>query len=64
MPNGLIRRFDANSGSGYGTPFVLPVRPADDNPKWFFAAVGALWLIQDNRLTGFDVPTGSSRVNG
>jgi hypothetical protein len=64
MPNGLIRRFDANSGNGYGTPYVLPVRPADDDPKWFFAAAGALWLIQDNQLTGLDVPTGQSRVNG
>jgi hypothetical protein len=64
MPNGLIRRFDANSGTGYGTPYVLPVRPFDDDPKWFFAAAGALWLIQDGQLTGLDVPTGTTKVNG
>ena len=64
MPNGLIRRFEANSGTAYGTPYVLPIRPADDDPKWFFAAAGALWLIQDNQLAGFDIPTGASRVNG
>ncbi|MFI5258703.1 MAG: hypothetical protein ACHQ01_03715 [Candidatus Limnocylindrales bacterium] len=60
----MIRRFEAISGFGYGVPYLLPVRPSNDDPKWLFAAAGTLWLVDGKQLAGFDVPTGPSRVSG
>jgi hypothetical protein len=62
--NGRIQRFDPNSGNGYGTPYVLPIRPQDEDVKWFFAAAGALWMLEGNQLALLDVPTGPARKDG
>ncbi|MGA3030593.1 MAG: hypothetical protein ABSE58_07655 [Candidatus Limnocylindrales bacterium] len=59
-----MRRFEATSGYGYGVSYQLKVRPSNDDPEWFFAAAGTLWLLDGKQLAGFDVHTGTSRVNG
>lgn len=61
---GLVQRFEPNSGSGFGTPYLLPVQPPDGDPTRLFGDLGTLWMIDGTKLTGFDIPTGSTRVNG
>jgi hypothetical protein len=60
----VLQRFEATSGVVYGVPYVLPVRPPGDDPKWLFSASRTVWMIDGTKLSGFDVPTGTSRVNG
>jgi hypothetical protein len=62
--DGRIQRFEAVSGITYGVPWVLPIRPPDNDPKWLFSATNTLWMIDGTELYGFDVPTGANRVNG
>jgi hypothetical protein len=62
--DGKIQRFEAVSGITYGVPWVLPIKPRDNDPRWFFSAVNTLWMIDGGKLYGLDVPTGTNRVNG
>jgi len=62
--DGQMQRLEATSAYSFGVSYTLPVRPPNNDPKWFFAASGMLWLIADNQLIGFDVPTGASRAGG
>jgi hypothetical protein len=61
---GTMQRFEAAAGVSFGVSYLLPAQPADNDPKWLFAAAGTLWMIRGSTLAGFDLPTGTSRVNG
>lgn len=63
-PDGTIQRFDAALGYGYGVSYSLAAHPRGDDPSALFAASGTLWMIDGLGLVGFQIPTGTSRVNG
>jgi hypothetical protein len=62
--DGTIQRVEATSGIGFGALYALPVRPPNEDPRWFFSASNTLWMIAGNQLVKFDVPTGASAAAG
>jgi hypothetical protein len=59
-----MQRLEASSGWGYGRLYQLPSGQGEGSPLSFFAAVGALWLVDGTQLSGFHLPTGTSAVDG
>jgi hypothetical protein len=62
--DGKLQRFEATTGYNYGVSYVLPRQPPNNDPGWLFAATGTLWMVDGQKLIGFDLPTGTGRVNG
>ena len=62
--NSLVQRVDPTSGVGFGAAYTLPVGPPGDDPQWFFASVGKMWMISGTQVDQLDIPTGPANAAG
>jgi hypothetical protein len=61
---GVIRRLEPSTVTPYGASYKLAVAPTQDDASRLFASLGSLWMLDGQRLVGFDVLLGIENSAG